>query len=101
MKWEQAIEHYQNYLRIERGLSENFISNYSFDINKLLRWLEKNELSLPPTKITEVAIVGKKKHLQNGKASHWFWTIKFMLTVRLLDNGLIISMEKNVFNPVN
>jgi hypothetical protein len=23
MKWKQAIEHYQNYLRIERGLSEN------------------------------------------------------------------------------
>jgi len=57
MKWEQAIEHYQNYLRIERGLSENSISNYSFDINKLLLWLEKNELSIPPTKITEYTFV--------------------------------------------
>jgi len=63
MKWKQAIEHYQNYLRIERGLSENSISNYSFDINKLLRWLEKNELSIPPTKITEYTFVAHQNIL--------------------------------------
>ena len=44
MKWPQAITHYQNYLKIERGLSENSISNYTFDINKLVKWMVLNKL---------------------------------------------------------
>lgn len=53
MKWDKAIEHYQNYLRIERGLSENSISNYSFDIKKLVLWMEKNEIAVSPVKMSE------------------------------------------------
>ncbi len=56
MKWKQAIEHYQSYLRIERGLSENSISNYSFDIKKLVKWLEEKELSISPAKIKEETV---------------------------------------------
>ena len=44
MNWQQAITHYQNYLRLERGLSENSISNYTYDINKLINWLENNDI---------------------------------------------------------
>ena len=36
MKWQQALKDYQSYLRIERGLSENSISNYGLDIKKLI-----------------------------------------------------------------
>ncbi len=53
MKWNQTIKHYQNYLRIERGLSENSISNYSFDIKKLVRWLEENEIVVSPINMGE------------------------------------------------
>lgn len=41
MKWNQAIKDYQNYLKIERGLSPNTISNYSMDIQKLVGYLEE------------------------------------------------------------
>lgn len=51
MKWPQAINHYQNYLKIERGLSENSISNYSFDINKLVKWLVAKDIEISPIKI--------------------------------------------------
>jgi len=53
MNWNKAIEHYQNYLRIERGLSENSISNYSFDIKKLVRWLEENDIVDSPINMSE------------------------------------------------
>jgi integrase/recombinase XerD len=56
MKWDKAIEYYQNYLRIERGLSENSISNYTFDIKKLVRWLEENLIEDSPLKIEEEVI---------------------------------------------
>ena len=51
MKWPQAITHYQNYLKIERGLSENSISNYTFDINKLVKWMVLNNIKTSPINI--------------------------------------------------
>ncbi len=53
MKWEQALKDYQNYLRIERGLSENTVVNYSFDIQKLINWLDTNQIQVSPIKIDE------------------------------------------------
>ena len=44
MKWQQALKDYQSYLRIERGLSENSISNYALDINKLITWLDESSI---------------------------------------------------------
>ena len=56
MKWQQAITFYQNYLRIERGLSENSISNYTFDIKKLQKWLEKNDINESAIIISETRL---------------------------------------------
>ncbi|MGO3183751.1 MAG: site-specific tyrosine recombinase XerD [Aequorivita sp.] len=53
MKWHRTLKDYQNYLRLERGLSENSIVNYSLDVKKLIRWLEANELQLSPISISE------------------------------------------------
>lgn len=48
MHWKEAIKDYQNYLRLERGLSENSIKNYSLDIQKLVRFLEEHNMSVSP-----------------------------------------------------
>ena len=53
MKWQQVLKDYQNYLRLERGLSENSIINYSLDVKKLMRWLETNEIETSPISIAE------------------------------------------------
>ena len=53
MNWKQAIKDYQNYLRIERGLSNNSIYNYTLDIKKLANWLNKNSMEVSPSKITQ------------------------------------------------
>lgn len=53
MKWHTALKDYQNYLRLERGLSENSIINYSLDIRKLVKWLEGNNITISPLLITE------------------------------------------------
>lgn len=53
MKWQQGLKDYQNYLRLERGLSENSIINYSLDVKKLMRWLETNEINTSPVSISE------------------------------------------------
>ncbi|MDP2685792.1 MAG: site-specific tyrosine recombinase XerD [Aequorivita sp.] len=53
MKWQQSLKDYQNYLRLERGLSENSIINYSLDVKKLMLWLETNEMDISPIAISE------------------------------------------------
>ncbi len=53
MKWQQSLKDYQNYLRLERGLSENSIINYSLDVKKLILWLETNEMEISPIIISE------------------------------------------------
>ncbi|HLS30852.1 MAG TPA: site-specific tyrosine recombinase XerD, partial [Flavobacteriaceae bacterium] len=47
------IKDYQSYLRIERGLSENSIKNYSLDIQKLIRFLEEHNLNVSPVTIED------------------------------------------------
>ena len=56
MQWKQAITDYQNYLKLERGLSANSISSYSLDIKKLIHWLEENAISVSPLLISEELI---------------------------------------------
>ena len=51
MKWQQAILDYKHYLQIERGLSKNSIENYSYDIKKLISYLEENSISVSPNSI--------------------------------------------------
>ncbi|WP_299242095.1 site-specific tyrosine recombinase XerD [uncultured Aquimarina sp.] len=51
MKWSHAIKDYEHYLRIERGLSDNSIINYSLDIQRLLKYLEENDIETTPIAI--------------------------------------------------
>ncbi|MBT8235909.1 MAG: site-specific tyrosine recombinase XerD [Bacteroidia bacterium] len=48
MKWELAIQDFQHYLRIERGLAEHSISNYSRDVKKLSLFLEEKQVHGSP-----------------------------------------------------
>ena len=55
-QWKSYIKEYQNYLKLERGLSENTIQNYTFDIEKLVLFLETNSIVQNPINITEETI---------------------------------------------
>lgn len=56
MKWQQALSDYKNYLKIERGLSDNTITNYALDLNKLIKWLEEKNSHISPIHISEQLI---------------------------------------------
>lgn len=57
MNWSTYIKSFLSYLKIERGLSQNTIDNYSFDIERLCAFLEANSISVSPIKITEETIL--------------------------------------------
>ncbi|UII80197.1 site-specific tyrosine recombinase XerD [Flagellimonas sp. CMM7] len=52
MNWPQALQDYQNYLKIERGLSENSISSYMLDLEKLMAHLKAHEINESPIQVS-------------------------------------------------
>ncbi len=82
--WKSYIKEYQNYLRIERGLSANSIENYSYDLQRLCRYLDGNNLEISPTNITD-------EHIQ-----HFIYEVSKEVNPR--SQSRIISGLKSFFN---
>jgi len=51
MKWEESKKGYENYLKLEKSLSQNSISAYINDINKLVEFLGENYKKTGPEKV--------------------------------------------------
>ena len=49
--WRKVNTDFQNYLRLQRGLSQNTVVSYGLDIEKLIGYLEKYNISEPPDTI--------------------------------------------------
>ncbi|PNQ72304.1 site-specific tyrosine recombinase XerD [Hanstruepera neustonica] len=56
MTWQHALKDYQMYLKIERGLSKNTIESYSLDIEKLISYLDSNNIAIGPLKLTSESV---------------------------------------------
>ncbi|KGO89518.1 site-specific tyrosine recombinase XerD [Flavobacterium suncheonense] len=54
--WNSYIKEYKNYLKLERGLSQNTIDNYVMDVEKLVGFLEANQLDENPVSIGEETV---------------------------------------------
>jgi integrase/recombinase XerD len=51
MEWKKALEDFGHYLSIERGLSDNSITNYQLDVQALMRFLEHRQQAVSPITI--------------------------------------------------
>ena len=56
MNWNNAIKDYHSFLKIERGLSTNTINSYTNDLEKLVKFLLENEITVSPIAIDEYSI---------------------------------------------
>jgi len=56
MNWNIAIQDYQSFLKIERGLSINTINSYTNDLEKLVKFLSENTIEYSPISIEENTI---------------------------------------------
>lgn len=53
MKWNNALQDYQFYLKIEKGMAKNSIESYSRDVKKLISFLEESEILKNPISISQ------------------------------------------------
>jgi len=51
MNWEEGKKGFENYLTLEKSLSQNSVSAYINDINKLVNYLGKDYSKITPTKV--------------------------------------------------
>jgi integrase/recombinase XerD len=51
MNWEEGKKGFENYLTLEKSLSQNSVSAYINDLNKLVSYLEKNHSKVTPSKV--------------------------------------------------
>jgi len=58
MKWKEALKDFALYLKIERGMSKHTVNNYTFDVQKLVLYLETHEIQLNPLQITTEHVQG-------------------------------------------
>lgn len=56
MNWKHALKDYTTYLKLERGLSKNSILSYTRDIEKLMSFLESNNINTSPIKIDRLTV---------------------------------------------
>ena len=56
MKWQEAINDFSLYLKIERGMSKHTVQSYTLDVQKLIMYLKINNMSLGPLQITSLQI---------------------------------------------
>jgi len=71
--WTALKSDFINYLKIERGLAENSVKNYAFDIEKLIDFLDENDMKLSPENIStqdlqEFLYQTAKKHSSKTQA---------------------------------
>ena len=84
MNWKLTLKDYKNYLKIERGLANNSIQNYSLDVEKLILFIEENSIATTPIKI-------QKETLQQ-------FIYEIAKTVNPRSQARIISGLKSFFN---
>ena len=101
MKWEYAINDFKDYLRIERGLSNNSIESYENDLKKLKIFLNNTKTKTNPLEVTPDLIKEFIYHISKKiKSSSQSRTISgirsfydYLMFEKLIDSNPLINIE--------
>ena len=101
--WDKLIKNFKNYLKIERNVSENTITSYLFDLQKLNIFLEENNFSSNPSHIKESTL--KKfvykisKEIKPSSQARIISGIKRFFDFLILENILNENPLQNIETP--
>ena len=90
MKWTTSINDFAHFLKIERGLSNNTISNYIRDIKKLMQYLEDHKISVNPmhieAELIQQFIYDNAKHLSARSQSRLISGLRSFFDYLIFEN---------------
>ena len=97
MKWKVCLEEFENFLKFERNLSDNTVSNYIYDLKKLNNFLKQNKITVGPSNIN-VDIIREFLYHESKK-------IKSRTQGRLISSlntffGFLVIENKIISNPI-
>ena len=103
MDWNQAIEEYKSYLKIERGLSMNSISSYENDVISLKDYLLNNKVKESPTECSPETInsfiYNSSKNNSSRSQARKISGLKSFFKFLVFEGYLKISPMSNVESP--
>ena len=72
MNWKDSINDFKDYLRIERGLSNNSVLSYENDLKKLSTFLNSKEEEIKPIDVNSDLIKEFNRYDSNPVRLLWF-----------------------------
>ena len=97
IKWKICLEEFENFLKFERNMSDNTVSNYIYDLKKLNNFIKQNKIAVEPSNIN-VDIIREFLYHESKK-------IKSRTQGRLISSlntffGFLIIENKIINNPI-
>ena len=101
MNWSESIKAFKSYLILEKGLSENTLENYIFDVQKLIAYLDKHNIKFGPTKVGSDQLLQfiyeTAKNVKPSSQSRLLSGLRsffdFLITEGLRDNNPVTLVE--------
>ncbi|MCH2655856.1 MAG: tyrosine recombinase XerD [Flavobacteriales bacterium] len=101
MNWSESIKAFKSYLILERGLSENTLENYIFDVQKLIAYFDNHNIKFCPTKVDSDQLLQfiyeTAKNVKPSSQSRLLSGLRsffdFLITEGLRDNNPVTLVE--------
>jgi len=103
MDWINSIKLFQNYLKIERGLSKNSILNYTNDIKSLINFINEKKLKITPKEcnndIIKEFLYNTSPNVKSSSQSRRISGLKSFFNFLMFEKKIKISPIENIESP--
>ena len=105
MKWKVCLEEFENFLKFERNLSKNTVTNYIYDLKKLNNFLEQNKITAEPSNINVDIIreflYHESKKIKSRSQGRLISSLNTFFGFLVIENKIISNPIKKVSYPKN
>ena len=103
MKWNTSSKEFENFLKFERNLSENTISSYISDLNKLINYLVDKKVNVKPNNIQTSDLRNflyeQSKKIKSRSQSRLISSLNVFFNFLILENLLTENPIERIEHP--
>ena len=103
MKWNTSSKEFENFLKFERNLTENTISSYISDLNKLINYLVDKKINVQPNNIQTADLRNflyeQSKKIKSKSQSRLISSLNVFFNFLILENLLTENPIERIEHP--